>query len=170
MKDVAERLHKNPLFENLAWADVVSLLERCAIRQFGKGEVVFTEGEKSRDAYLVLKGGLGVRKGVLDKEDDRVPLMPVIAENGPGDLVGEFSFFDARPRSCEVFAIRDTEVLTLTPESFQRFSDEYPEASQRFMKNIVILLIERVRKTDRQLAIALEWGWKTHGFENLDKE
>ncbi len=37
------------------------------------------------------------------------------------------------------------------------------------MKSIVRLLIERVRKTDRQLAIALEWGWKTHGFESMSE-
>jgi len=116
---------------------------------------------------VVLDGCLGVRKHVLDKKNDKIPLMPVIAENKTGDLVGEFSFFDARPRSCEVFAISDAGALVINPDTFQRFADEYPEASQRIMSNIVRLLIARVRKTDRQLAIALEWGWKTHDFENL---
>jgi len=167
MDDRVKNLLHNPLFDSLRLDDISSLVERCEILSFRKGDVVFSEGDTSRAAYLVLEGCLGVRKGVLDKEDDRVPLMPVIAENRPGDLVGEFSFFDARPRSCEVFAIADTEVLLIEPETYQRFSAAYPDVSQRIMENIVRLLIDRVRTTDRQLAIALEWGWKTHGFENL---
>ena len=152
------------LLEGLAEDEVDKLIEISEVKQFTKGEILFEEGDESRNIYLVLEGCLGVRKRIIDEEDDNIPFLPVIAETGVGETVGEFSFFDGNPRSAEVFAMINTRALVLSPETFNRFTNEFPRACQKITENLVRILIYRMRKTSKQLSIALEWGWEVRGF------
>jgi CRP/FNR family transcriptional regulator len=157
-------LRNCPLVEGLTEAEVDRLIGVCEWRQFPKRDLLFREGESSGNLYIVVEGLLGVRKHIIDKKEDNIPLLPVIAELGPGEIVGEFSFFDGSPRSAEVFSMADTWTLILDPEAFHQFSDRFPQIAQKITVNLVKILIARMRKTNERLSIALEWGWKIHGF------
>jgi CRP/FNR family cyclic AMP-dependent transcriptional regulator len=153
-----------PLLEGLTEEEVDQLIGVCEWKQFPKGNTLFKEGEPSKHLYVVLEGLLGVRKHIIDQKEDSLPLLPVIAELGPGEIVGEFSFFDEKPRSAEVFSMADTWTLILDPEAFYQFSDCFPQIAQKITVNLIKILIARIRKTNEQLSIALEWGWKVHDF------
>lgn len=153
-----------PLLEGLTKEEADRLIGVCEWKQFPKGDTLFREGEPSKNLYVVLEGLLGVRKHIIDKKEDNLPLVPVIAELGAGEIVGEFSFFDGNPRSAEVFSIADTWTLTLDPEAFLRFSSHFPQVSQKITVNLIKILIGRIRKANERLSIALEWGWEVHGF------
>ena len=152
------------LFEGLTREELDRLMEICEWKSFTKANTLFREGEPSNQLYVVVEGLLGVRKHIIDQKEDRLPLLPVIAELGTGEIVGEFSFFDGTPRSAEVFAIADTWTLVLTPEAFQQFSNRFPQIAQKITVNLVKILISRIRKSNEKLSIALEWGWEVHGF------
>ena len=152
------------LFEGLTKDEVDNLIGICEMKQFTKGNILFKEGDTSKNIYVVAEGRLGVRKHIIDKKDDNIPLAPVIAEHGVGEIVGEFSFFDGHPRSAEVFAMIDTWVLVLNPETFHHFTNKLSQVSQKITVNIIKILIGRMRRTNERLSIALEWGWEVHGF------
>ena len=82
------------LFKGLTEDEVNKLIGISKITQFTKGSILFKERDVSRNIYVVMEGCLGVRKHIIDKKDDNIPLVPVIAELGAGEAVGEFSFFD----------------------------------------------------------------------------
>lgn len=159
-----ESLRGSLLFKGVSEDDLKSLLGLCDVTALPKGTVLFQEGEISHDIYVVAEGRLGVRRHIVEKKADCMPLCPVIAEHGAGETVGEFSFFDDKPRSAEVFAMTDARVLVLTPGAFRRFTDEFPRAAQRITENILRIVIFRMRKTNERLSIALEWGWDVHGY------
>ncbi len=152
------------LFEGLKEDEINGLIEISEFMQLDKGHILFKEKDESKSLYIVTEGCLGVRRHIIDKEDDNVPLSPVIAEHGAGETVGEFSFFDDKPRSAEVFAMKDTRALVIDPEAFHQFTDKFPKASQKITANILKILIYRMRRTDEQLSVALEWGWEVRGF------
>jgi NTE family protein len=152
------------LFEGLKEDEINGLIEISEFMQLYKGDILFKEKDESKSLYIVTEGCLGVRRHIIDKEDDNVPLSPVIAEHGVGETVGEFSFFDDKPRSAEVFAMKDTRALVLDPEAFNKYTNELPKASQKITANILKILISRMRRTDEQLSVALEWGWEVRGF------
>ncbi len=158
-------LQKCLLFKGLTEIEVDKLIEISEIKHFSKGKPVFQEGDISRDAYLILEGSLGVRKHVID--NNNVTLSPVISEHKAGEVVGEFSFFDAQPRSAEVFAMVDTLTLVVNPQSFKLYANKFTEASQQIMENMIKILIGRIRKSNIKLSIALEWGWRAHDFDKL---
>lgn len=152
------------LVQGLTKDELDRLIAVCEMKQFTKGNILFKEGDTSKNIYVVAEGRLGVRKRIIDKKDDNIPLAPVIAEHGVGEIVGEFSFFDGNPRSAEVFAMIDTWVLILDSEMFHHFTDNFPQVSQKITVNIIKILIGRMRKANQRLSIALEWGWEVHGF------
>ncbi len=157
-------IHNCQLVEGLTKEEVDRLIEVCEWKQFPKGNTLFKEGEPSTNLYVVVEGLLGVRKHIIDKKEDNIPLVPVIAELGVGEIVGEFSFFDGSPRSAEVFSMADTWTLILDPQAFHQFSNRFPEVSQKITVNLIKILIGRIRKANERLSIALEWGWEVHGF------
>jgi len=152
------------LFEGLTEDEINKLIEISQFMQLDKGEILFKEKDESKSLYVVIEGCLGVRRHIIDKEDDNFPLSPVIAEHGMGETVGEFSFFDDKPRSAEVFAMKNTRALVLDPQAFNKYTNEFPKASQKITANILKILIYRMRRTDEKLSVALEWGWEVRGF------
>jgi CRP-like cAMP-binding protein len=160
-----ELLKSCQLLKQLTADEVTSLIGIAKTRLFSKGEILFKEGDKSTNIYVVIKGCLGVRKRIVEEENDHKPLIPVIAEIGSGETIGEFAFFDDNPRSAEVFAMVDSQTLVLAPDVFNRFTDEFPKAAQKITENLLKILITRMRKTNKKLSIALEWGWHGRGFD-----
>lgn len=157
-------LTKCQLFEGLHEDEISELIEISKFVLLGKGDILFKEKDESKSMYVVVEGCLGVRRHIIDEEDDNDPLSPVIAEHGSGETVGEFSFFDDKPRSAEVFALKDTRALALDPGAFHRYTEEFPKASQKITANILKILLRRMRRTDEQLSVALEWGWEVRGY------
>ena len=160
-----ELLKSCQLLEALTADEVANLSTLRKSDFFQKAKYYLKRGDQSTNIYVVLNGCLGVRKRIVEKKAHNKSLIPVIAETGPGETIGEFSFFDDNPRSAEVFAMVDSRALVLAPHVFSRFKDEFPRAAQKITENLVKILITRMRKTNKKLSIALEWGWHGRGFD-----
>lgn len=161
--DIAS-LKECKLFEGLNEDEMDSLIDAADVVELHKGDILFREKDESKSLYVVIEGCLGVRRHIVDEKGDNVPLSPVIAEHGKGETVGEFSFFDDNPRSAEVFATKDTRAMVLSQGAFNRFTNKFPGTAQKITEQMLKMLICRMRRTDEQLAVALEWGWEVRGF------
>jgi hypothetical protein len=153
-----------PLFQGLDGGEILTLMEIGSYVELRKGDVLFKEGDECNELYIVLEGCLGTRTHIVGETEGNIALSPVIAEHGVGEAVGDFSFFDGKPRSAEVFAMADTRALAIETAAFRNLSSTRPETAEKIMTNMLTILIARIRKTDNQLSIALEWGWEARGF------
>jgi CRP-like cAMP-binding protein len=77
------------------------------------------EGEQAA-AVMVLRSGW--TKVVLDEDGQE----RVIAERGPGDLVGEGGTEPGNVRNASVIALGPVQVLVMTTASYAAFIDEFP--------------------------------------------
>ena len=70
------------------------------------GTVLFHQGDPAEDTYIVVTGRFGVfvDAGIGTR---------MIAQIGPGELVGEMSLLTGEPRSATVVALRDSEVVRI---------------------------------------------------------
>ncbi|MEQ8248316.1 MAG: cyclic nucleotide-binding domain-containing protein [Alphaproteobacteria bacterium] len=120
-----------------------------------KGTVLFREGDKGDDAYLIVSGQIQLRKNVLSE----YPQM--VATLGSGDVVGEMALFDNRPRLAEAMISEDAEVFVIPRDQFtERLAGMNP-----VMRRILQIMVQRVRKmTDEfmQRKQTAKWGenWK----------
>src|SRR5690606_23355345 len=102
-------------------ADRESLMERFAPRTFEPGECLLRHGAEGDGLYLVASGLVEVQG--RDADDDAV----VVAQLGPGDVVGEMSLVLRRHATADVIAVYPTVALELGRAAFQQTIREYPE-------------------------------------------
>ena len=120
-----------------------------------KGTVLFKEGDKGEEAFLIIAGQIQLWKNVLSE----YPQM--LGTVGPGDVVGEMALFDNRPRLAEAMVSEDSEVFVIPRGDFsERIASMNP-----VMRRILQIMVERVRKmTDEfmQRKQSAKWGenWK----------
>jgi len=105
-----------------------------------RGSLLFRQGDPNTGLYVLLSGRLqaSVRQ---DSGEVRV-----VGEIVPGETVGEMALFTGEPRSAEVSAVRDSELVKLSPESFRRLAAAYPQAVMEISR----IVIERLRRNIRR--------------------
>ncbi len=96
------------------------LVGRFTPETFKPGALLVRQGEEGESLFLIASGSVEVRS--TDSEGDRV----VLAQLGPGDVVGEISLILRRPATADVVAVHSTVALQLTREKFQEAIKQYP--------------------------------------------
>jgi hypothetical protein len=86
-------------------------------RQFHqKGEQIIRAGEAGTCAYVIVEGRAGASAG------NSLPLR----EMGPGEVFGELALVTARPRSADVVALTDIDLMVLERDAFYRQVSQDP--------------------------------------------
>jgi len=111
-----------------------------SIRKLSKDEYLFKEGDEP-DAMYVVKSG---RLQVIKSKDEREV---ILAELGPGAMVGEMAFFDLKPRSASVRAVKDSEVIALPYKALLHQFASFPEWLKAIMKTVN----EHLRKANQRI-------------------
>jgi cAMP-dependent protein kinase regulator len=120
------------------------LIRQFTPRTFQMGAVIVRQNEEAGRLFLIASGGVEVRG--TDAEGDKV----VLAQLGPGDVVGEISLVLRRPATADVVAVHTTVALELTSEQFQEAIREYPGLLQELYE----LAIKRADETRTVVAQA----------------
>jgi hypothetical protein len=122
--------------------DAGSTSPRYASRErlLAAGETVIQEGEQGDTAYCILEGEVSVWKHT---EKGSIEL----ARLGAGDIFGEMSIVDEKPRSASVTAVRDTRLKELKRTEFLKSFQHDPD----FAASLLRVLFERLRETGAKL-------------------
>jgi CRP-like cAMP-binding protein len=122
--------------------DVRELLQVARRRTFGRGEVVFHEGDPADSMHLIEKGRFAVRT--------RTPLgeTALLAIQGRGDAFGELALLtDGAKRSATVAALEAGETRSVFRDDFARLQQRHPGVNQILLR----LLGEQLRRTNERL-------------------
>ena len=115
-----------PIFEGLDSGTLAALATACEWLSLPGGTTLFEAGEPSDAMYVLLSGCLG-SYAPPQGTDRRRSLGRVTA----GESVGEMGLVSGRPRMATVVALRDSEILRLSREAFDRVLRRHPEAMLR---------------------------------------
>ena len=126
------------LFKELPEPGLQMLAERGRPRHFATGEVIMQQGDASDALYVITSGRVRV-------ERDQAAEPPlVLAELGPGDVIGEMGLLDGGPRSATVTAIEDTETLEIHATVLAVVVMQYPQITTALLRT----LSRRLRSAD----------------------
>jgi CRP/FNR family cyclic AMP-dependent transcriptional regulator len=134
-------LYAIPLFSELAEGELERINPLLKRRQYKKGHVIITEGERGDVIYLIEKGQVKVTRQSLD---GREKILDILSD---GAFFGELSVLDEMPRSATVEAMGSVSILTLHKDDFLRLLEEIP----RIAIKIVKVLSRRLRAADSQI-------------------
>ncbi len=111
-------------------------------RLFKANEFVIQHGVHDRSLYFVAAGSLEVGVTYVDGVS-----IGSLAKIGAGSVIGEQSFFDGQPRSANVWAATDGELLCLTQEKFHQLSEAEPKLVHDLLFALGRILSQRLRHT-----------------------
>ena len=108
---------------------------------FKKGATIIHEGTTGSYAYLILSGSVEVSKKVGEEK-------LVLSRLVKGNIFGEMSLVDDKPRSATIVALEDTEVRVITRDRFESMLEQNPGAVIPLLKQV----FQRVRYLNQMVA------------------
>jgi CRP/FNR family cyclic AMP-dependent transcriptional regulator len=130
-------LRKVPPLADLTDSDLDSLQEDLQIRDYDKGEIIFRQGDISREVYIVLSGSVRVFKVSPSGEETSIQIFST------GDMIGELAAIDGLPRSATAESIVRSELLVMAQERFVHHLRAMPDLALGMVK----LLASKLRWT-----------------------
>jgi CRP/FNR family transcriptional regulator, cyclic AMP receptor protein len=125
--DVREFLVGSSLFSQLSPAAIYRLVELAQVRVFNPNDLILQEGQVGLGCFIIINGKVEVVKG-LDAGRPKV-----IAELGPGEIIGEISVIDNRPHTASVRALEKTQCIMIERWDFQAQMQAYPEIALQLL-------------------------------------
>ena len=143
-QDIAKKaiLLKNvPLFEELGNDEVHALAEVSMVRHVPEDAIILLAEEEGDTLFVIVDGRVKV---TVLSEDGREVILSILKD---GDIFGEMSLLDGKPRSASVIATDDTELIILRRTDFLSRLERYPQMASKMLST----LATRLRRTNRQV-------------------
>jgi serine/threonine protein phosphatase PrpC/CRP-like cAMP-binding protein len=135
-----EILRRIPLFQHMAYKELLGILGVARGRQFQAGQTIINEGEAGDELFVIFRGKVEVRKGAM-----------VIATLRAGGHFGEMGLVDQAPRSATVIALEETSAISIDRENLLKLMRRDPLLAVKLLWSFVQVLSARLRNTNEAL-------------------
>ncbi|RPJ03068.1 MAG: hypothetical protein EHM39_00325, partial [Chloroflexi bacterium] len=115
---------------NFSETELIQVAENYPHMRVLAGHVLFDEGSPSSTAYIVLEGELEV----LKRAEDRQVLLGVV---GKGELIGEMSLLQDRPRTATMRARTNTLLIEVDGQQFKDVLTTCPAVSYGVLETVI---------------------------------
>jgi hypothetical protein len=128
VEDAEVVLRRAPLFDGLDDEGVRTLLRQTTEVKIARGEHLFLEGQDGDRLYVVLDGKIKLTRAAVDGREN---LWSVL---GPGEMFGELSLFDPRPRTSSASAVTDATLAALAHDALRPWLLDHPEVAMHMLQ------------------------------------
>jgi CRP/FNR family transcriptional regulator len=129
-------LSRSPLFEALDTDDARALRRLAVTVELSRGDRLFSEGDAGDKLYVILDGKIKLTRTAPDGREN------LLSVHGPGEMFGELSLFDPRPRTSGASALTDTRLAELGHDELRGWLTSRPEVSVHLLQ----ALTQRLRR------------------------
>jgi CRP-like cAMP-binding protein len=136
MPTAFDALSNIPLFTNLSQRQLRKIAKRSSEHRYDAGTVMVREGGRTQTLFVIIEGTAKVIR------NERT-----IARRSAGDVFGEISMIDLRPRAATVTAETSMVCLVLDHDDVRNLVMEDP----RLAWSLLQTMAGRLRDTDEQI-------------------
>jgi CRP/FNR family transcriptional regulator, cyclic AMP receptor protein len=137
-----EMLRRAPLFEAVDDEGTKALRAGVTDVALGRGERLFDEGDSGDALYVVIDGKIKLTRTSADGRENLISLM------GPGEMFGELSLFDPRPRTMSASAVTDVRLAALAHDDLRTWLTGRPDVAM----HLLTALARRLRRTNEVMS------------------
>jgi CRP-like cAMP-binding protein len=137
-------LRRIKILADLSDAQLAHLMDFMEAQMVTERTVIFKQGDSSDAMYLVMAGELRAR--IMNGERETI-----LATFGPGEFFGDMALFDHGPRSADVVANVDSQLLRISSAQFNRLTKEAPALATPFLQETARTLAARIRNDNKKL-------------------
>jgi CRP/FNR family transcriptional regulator len=142
VEDADVVLRRAPLFEGLDDESARALRRQMSDVKLSRGEHLFLEDQEGDRLYVVLDGKIKLTRTAADGRENLLSVL------GPGEMFGELSLFDPRPRTSAATAVTDATVAALAHNALRGWLLDRPDVSMHMLQ----ALARRLRRANDVLA------------------
>ena len=132
---------KVPLFDDLSQDAFVELVNKLDYHRHVSGQLIIREGDPGRSFYVIVEGKVRIFKVGPDGKEI------TLAHLGEGAFFGEMALLSGAPRTANVVAEEDTEILEVTDVVLRELAGKYPQVisslknfyRQRLLNNVMAI-------------------------------
>ena len=135
-------LSRAPLFEALDEESAKALRALVTDVDLVRAERLFDEGDAGDRLYVVLDGKIKLTRAAPDGRENLLSVL------GPGEMFGELSLFDPRPRTSSAVAVTDTRLAALAHDELRDWLTGRPDVSLHLLR----ALAQRLRRANDVMA------------------
>ena len=129
------------IFTDLDGRERREIAALCHGRRYRPEQQVVSHHDGSRDVFFIISGT--VRVTIYSMSGKEI----MFRDESAGQMFGELSAIDGRPRSAHVLALTDATLAFISPENFWKVLQHYPNAAEKtfkYLTNLIRALSERV--------------------------
>ncbi len=129
------------LFRDLPAGDRSLIAQHCVGKEYAAHKLVLTQKDLSGDVYFVISGRVRVTYFSISGKE------VTFREQNAGEMFGELSAIDAKPRSTQVITGSDAILASMSSTDFQALLQENSKLACKVMQHLtslVRLLSERI--------------------------
>lgn len=129
------------IFADLDSRERQEIAALCHGRRYRPEQQVVSHHDGSRDVFFIISGSVRVTIYSLTGKEI------MFRDESAGQMFGELSAIDGRPRSAHVLALTDTTLAFISPENFWKVLRHYPSVTEktfRYLAGLIRALSERV--------------------------
>jgi CRP/FNR family cyclic AMP-dependent transcriptional regulator len=143
--ELSDVLKKTYLMGGLSSEQVDKVAGICQSRLFEGGDVLVRQFSKDTDLILILEGTARINSFSGE----------LIAEAGPGSIIGEMSLVDDKPRSATVLSVGRTKAAVIPAQELWKLMREDAHLARIILLNIARVLSARLRAANIQLDLGV---------------
>lgn len=144
--ELFDYFHKNKICESLKRDDVEIMSQFLMEKTLKQNEVLSEMGVIGDSMYFIVEGKIVFTASDGQDESD-------IGVQGPGNLIGEMSFFDGVPRLLRMTAkSKHVKLLELSRPMYQRLRVEHPYIAVNLIENAVVSLDHLIRSLSSDIS------------------
>jgi signal transduction histidine kinase len=129
--------------------EIETILDGLQSIKVAAGRSVISEHANGDNLFIIVSGKVEITKDIAENDENMVANLSILE---PGDFFGEMSLLDNEPRSANVIAKDDVEVLIIPKTRFEQISYSNPKV----MYNLIRTLSWRLRDTNQKFAGLME--------------
>ncbi len=130
-----------PLFDDLPRDAFVELVNRLSYRRYGAGEQILKQGEAGRSFFVIVEGKVRIWKNLPDGQELELATLE------EGAFFGEMALLSGAPRTANVSAEDDTELLEVSDAVLRQLAKKHPQVvkslknfyRQRLLSNVMAI-------------------------------
>lgn len=142
--DLIQFLNDQVWCDSLTASEIKLFLEYTETVNFKAKDIVAEIGEVGEALYLVISGEVALYRD--QKSSSEVGLIK------EGEIMGEMSFFDRRPRSVRLEAAKKTQLLKLSRSMYQRLRIEHPYIAVNLLEHAIVSLDHLFRRASHDVS------------------
>lgn len=143
---VSRLISESGFFSGLTSEEIRILVDWVTARTFPTGTFILKEGEGENCLCILVEGTIDIYKKT--EPDKHLK----IASIKPDETIGEMGVIDGQPFSASAIASRDSIVLLIGREDFEKLTDQHEKLGIKLLRKIGVMISARLRSTTGRLA------------------